>query len=226
LLSKNLTYLRTQSNKTQEFIAKKIGITRQALIKYEKGSSEPKASTLKRIAIFYDVTLDLLMTSNLAKRKEITHNVLESKVRILTVTTTNSLKEKIELVPFEAQAGYLQEFQKPSYISKLPTFSLPKHHNGIYRAFEINGDSMPPINNNSIAIGRYIESWSDILPNKRYILVSKNEGIVFKRVYKDKNNVNNLILSSDNKDYAPYSLHASELAEIWLFVSFIGFSDE
>lgn len=118
MFSKNLTYLRNKSNKTQEFIAKKIGITRQALIKYEKGSSEPKASTLKKIALFYGVTLDLLMTINLAKRKEITHNVLDSKIRILTVTATNSLKEKIELVPFEAQAGYLQEFQKPSYISK------------------------------------------------------------------------------------------------------------
>lgn len=226
MFSENLIYLRVKHGYTQTFLANELAVTRQALIQYEKGSSEPKLSVLKRIAAFYGIAIDLLVNEDLKQNTSQQENSLNTNFRVLVTTIDESSKERIEFVPINAHAGYLQSFREPIYIKELTHFSLPQHSQGKYRAFEIKGDSMPPIHENFIVIGKYIEKWSDIKDDKRYILITKTDGIVFKRAIKDKHNKNNLILLSDNPVYSPYSLHASELIEAWSFTSFIGFPEK
>ena len=84
---------------------------------------------------------------------------------------------------------------------------------------------MPPINDGFIVIGRYIETFNDIISNRRYVLVTVNEGIVFKRVNKNAIFQSKLFLHSDNLSYSPYSIEKEEILEIWSFYSFIGYPD-
>ena len=47
--------------------------------------------------------------------------------------------------------------------------------------------------------------------------MTKDDGLVYKRVYTNKLDEGYLTLSSDNKLYNPYQVHLSDVLEIWEF---------
>ncbi|MGM9642031.1 MAG: helix-turn-helix domain-containing protein [Eubacteriales bacterium] len=61
MLRDNLIVLRNMYGMSQEEIAEKIGISRQAYAKWESGTTVPDVEKCKRLADFYDVTIDSLM---------------------------------------------------------------------------------------------------------------------------------------------------------------------
>jgi hypothetical protein len=82
---------------------------------------------------------------------------------------------------------------------------------------------MPPLKDGSFVVGKFVESIKDIHDGSTYILITKDEGIVYKRVVA-KGNVLELI--SDNKVYSPYTVHAKDVLEIWEFVCTLNVSDK
>ncbi|MGG5314772.1 helix-turn-helix domain-containing protein [Enterococcus sp. AZ072] len=63
-IQKNLRFLRMQYNYTLEEAAGKIGVTRQAMAKWESGDSMPDLVNTMALANLYDVTVDDLMRFN------------------------------------------------------------------------------------------------------------------------------------------------------------------
>lgn len=61
MLKDNLVVLRNMYGMSQEDIAEKIGISRQAYAKWESGATLPDIEKCKRLADFYDVTIDSLL---------------------------------------------------------------------------------------------------------------------------------------------------------------------
>lgn len=61
MLQDNLIMLRNMYGMSQEEIAEKIGISRQAYAKWESGATVPDIEKCKRLADFYDVTIDGLL---------------------------------------------------------------------------------------------------------------------------------------------------------------------
>ena len=61
MLQDNLLMLRNMYGMSQEEIAEKIGISRQAYAKWENGATVPDIEKCKRLADFYDVTIDSLL---------------------------------------------------------------------------------------------------------------------------------------------------------------------
>lgn len=61
MLCKNLLTLRRQNRWSQEYVAEQIGVTRQAVAKWETGDSVPDIIHCGRLAELYDVTLDDLV---------------------------------------------------------------------------------------------------------------------------------------------------------------------
>lgn len=61
MLQDNLIVLRNMYGMSQEEIAEKIGISRQAYAKWESGATVPDIQKCKRLADFYDVTIDSLL---------------------------------------------------------------------------------------------------------------------------------------------------------------------
>jgi len=55
----------------------------------------------------------------------------------------------------------------------------------------------------------------DVKSNQTYIVVSRNEGIVYKRILKNAKGKGKLTLVSDNPSYQPYNVQAEDLVEIW-----------
>lgn len=61
MLQDNLVVLRNMYGMSQETIAEKIGISRQAYAKWESGATVPDIEKCKRLADFYDITIDSLL---------------------------------------------------------------------------------------------------------------------------------------------------------------------
>ena len=63
MLSENLYTLRRQRGLSQEQLAERIGVSRQAISKWETGLSAPELDKLKALSEFFQVTMDDLTGS-------------------------------------------------------------------------------------------------------------------------------------------------------------------
>jgi len=225
MVTSNIRFLRKKAGYTQAQLAEQLDIKRSLVGAYEEGRAEPKLSTLVNIARLFDISLDELITQDLADPTS--RNVKQpaqagGKLRVLAITVDDQEKENIELVPYKASAGYLNGYSDPEFIEDLPRFQLPMLGNqGTFRAFEISGDSMLPIASGTVIVGRFIEDWSTIKDGTPCIIVSQKEGVVFKRIYNKIQEAATLRLHSDNPVYSPYELHVEDVLEIWEAKSYI-----
>lgn len=71
MLKENLIMLRNIHGYTQEDIAGKIEISRQAYAKWESGATVPDIEKCKRLADVYDVTIDSLLKTETADGKTV-----------------------------------------------------------------------------------------------------------------------------------------------------------
>ena len=233
MLSSNLKYLREKHSLTQADFANILGISRSTYSSYEKNKSEPTVSLLLKCAKFYQIKTDDLLLKDIripyseseASPPKVDH-ILSDVIRILPITTSHDKQTNIELVPAKAIAGYALGMKESKYISELPKFYIPNLPEGTYRAFEIAGDSMPPIEDGYIVIGSFVNHARDLKNGKRYILILRNEGVVFKKVINEINSSERLILTSDNSEFYPYSVSITDVLEAWELVAFIGFPDK
>ena len=122
---------------------------------------------------------------------------------------------EIQLVPVKAAAGYLAGYADPEFLDELNTFTLPMLAPGNYRAFEIVGDSMLPTASGSVIVGEKVDDLEDVKSNQTYIVVSRNEGIVYKRVMKNNKSKTRITLVSDNTAYQPYNVNTDDVLEVW-----------
>ncbi len=217
----NLKFLRKKRGLTQQQFADQLEIKRASVGAYEEDRAEPKYELLKKIADFYDITMDELVNDVINDKWKPTPKSNASNLRILSVTVDGEDRENIEMVPVKASAGYLNGYADPEYVAELPKFSLPMFKQGTYRAFEIKGDSMLPMPSGSVVIGEYVENWHDIKPGQTYVVVSKDDGVVYKRIAFKFKEDKGLKLLSDNRVYEPYWVKAEDIIEIWKAKAFI-----
>lgn len=204
----NLKYLRKLRGWTQEEFAIKLKIKRSLLGAYEEERAEPRIEVLEIAGDIFKLTLDDLLLSELGDNKG---NYLAKRRAQKLAAGAN----EISFVPVKAAAGYLAGHSDPEYIDELNTFTLPMLSPGNYRAFEIIGDSMLPTPSGSIIIGEMTGNLEDIKSNQTYVIISRNEGIVYKRVMKNAKSKGKLTLVSDNSTYQPYTVNANDIIEIW-----------
>lgn len=216
-ISANLKYLRKKKGLTQQQFADNMEIKRSLIGAYEEDRAEPKYDLLKKIAEYFELTIDEFINEKINDTWKPKPKSQGSNLRVLSISVDKDDNENIELVPVKASAGYLNGFSDPQYIQDLPKFQLPipSLKQGTYRAFEIKGDSMLPIHSGSIIIGEYLDNWNDIKVGDTYIIISKNEGVVYKRAGNKFKEDKELKLISDNKVYDPYSVPADDILEIW-----------
>lgn len=214
-LSSNIRYLRKACEWTQAVLAKNLGLTRAQIGSYEEERADPKITTLQNLSALFKRSIDDLVSLDLTKGMGTDY---EGKaLRILPILVGDDDKEQIAIVPVHAQAGYLHGYGDTEFIEELPRFGLPLKElpsDGSYRLFQIAGDSMLPIKPGSYIISKYLQDWTDIKDGSCYLLVTQDEGIVYKRVWKQEEK-NSLLLKSDNPLYPPYELGLEQLGEVW-----------
>ncbi|WP_256006561.1 XRE family transcriptional regulator [Pedobacter deserti] len=222
-ISSNLKYLRKKKGLTQQQFADIMEIKRSLIGAYEEDRAEPKYDLLKKIAEYFELTIDEFINENINDNWKPKPKSQGSNLRILSISVDKDENENIELVPVKASAGYLNGLSDPEYIKDLPKFHLPLPflRNGTFRAFEIMGDSMLPIQPGSIILAEYLDNWHDVKAGDTYIVISRNEGIVYKRAGNKFRENKELKLVSDNKAYDPYNISSEDILEIWKAKAFI-----
>jgi transcriptional regulator with XRE-family HTH domain len=217
MIASNIRCLRGLKGLSQESLANELGITRARLVTYESGRNEPSIGVLLKLSEYFQISLDALLKGDLRK----THPEALMKVgknRLLfPVVIDNEGRDLVEVIPEKATAGYLQGYADPEYIEGLQRLNLPFLPSGKHRAFPIKGDSMPPLREGAYVIGKYVEHADDIRNGSTYILLTRDEGIVYKRVYRDANDPAVWVLHSDNRQYQPYPVNISDILEAWEF---------
>ncbi|GAB2690136.1 hypothetical protein GCM10027037_11320 [Mucilaginibacter koreensis] len=222
IISSNIKFLRKKKGLTQQQFADTIGIKRSLVGAYEEDRADPKYDLLKKIALFFEVSVDDFINETI-NDKWLTSAAKKTAtgLRILSISVDKEDNENIEMVPVKASAGYLNGYADPEYVSKLPKFYLPMFKQGTYRAFEIKGDSMLPLQSGTIIVGEYVENWADIKPNETYVILSQSEGVVYKRIGNKYKENKKLKLLSDNPAYDPYEVSAEDVLEVWKAKAYI-----
>jgi transcriptional regulator with XRE-family HTH domain len=218
IVNKNLKYLRGQQGLTQKQLAEKLGLKQAAVGAYEEERSTPPLSCLLDISKIFKVNIDLLVNHDLSRipEKDWKGKAPSKSKEVLAITVDFNNRENVELVTQKASAGYLSGYQDPEFVKELPKISMPVlPRNKTYRAFEIQGDSMLPVQPGSIIFGEYLEDAGSIKNGKLYILVTANEGIVFKRVFNFADDEGKLLCVSDNRLYQPFSVNTTDVLEVW-----------
>ena len=228
--SSNIKFLRKRYRKTQAELASILGFSRSTLNNYENNIAEPGLPALISLADYFHIAIDTLLRIDLSSFRDSQLYELErgqdvflrgSNIRVLATTVNSKNMDNIELVSEKAKAGYLNGFADSEYISGLPVFSLPFLSNEKkYRAFQISGDSMLPIPDKAWIVGEFVQDWTAIRSGGYYVVLTLNDGIVFKQVNRF-GEVGYLEMISTNKSYMSYNLSFVEIREVWQFTCYI-----
>lgn len=230
-IGSNLKLLRKRLKLSQEEVAQALNWTRSTYSGYENGVAHPSLEGIVQLSDFYKVSIDVLLKKDFTALSEKEFNEMlqgtnvdlkGQKLRVLTTVVDANDEELIELVPMKASAGYTSGYADPDYLKVLPTFYLPfLSKQKKYRSFPIKGDSMPPVVEGSYVVAEYIQNWMSIRSGTPCIVVTKDEGIVFKIVHNLLETNQSFQLCSTNTFYDPYLVHANDILEMWKFVNYI-----
>lgn len=222
-LQKNIRFLRKQKGMTQGQLADELSIKRSLIGAYEEGRAVPKLLVIQQMSLLFGLSIDQLLTIDLANEKG---GMPKSNLKVLATVVDANNEERISIVPVKASAGYLNGLADPEYVAELSHFAMPVAElsgGKSYRVFQIKGDSMLPIPPGSYIFCDYVEALNGIRDGKPYIVITADEGVVYKRVFNHIDEDGTLLLKSDNDEYEPYSLHVQEVMELWQAIGFLTF---
>lgn len=212
--------------------SKRIGVTSTTVDSIVNGRPQPDGTrkktkpgydVLKAIIEEFDIDPDFLFGKSTQMLKVASSNSPSYSGMPQVIAVNQTGNENVVYVPIKARAGYLNGYGDADYIETLPSFNMPHLTNGSYRCFEVYGNSMVrTFFDGDLVFGKYVESLSDIKDGRIYVIVSKNDGIVLKRVINRIEERGKLILKSDNKNgnYPTYTIDAEEVMEVWYVTMF------
>ncbi|WP_281979500.1 LexA family transcriptional regulator [Tenacibaculum mesophilum] len=231
-ISEKIAAIRDAFNLNNFSFSKKIGVTGTTIDSIINGRPQSDGSR-KKTKPGYDVLTSIINEFNinpdyLFGKSDIMLKTKSTDIQTYSgvpqvVSVNSSGNENVVYVPIQARAGYLNGYGDSNYIEQLPSFNMPHLNNGSFRCFEVQGNSMVrTFFDGDLVFGKYVENLHDIKDGRVYVIVSKNDGIVLKRVINRIEERGKLILKSDNKDgnYPTYTINAEEIMEVWYVTMF------
>ncbi len=135
--------------------------------------------------------------------------------RVVTIDTKG--EENAVFVPVRARAGYLMGYGDAEFIGTLPAFKIIGDRNKSYRIFEVDGNSMFPALHDKDTVDAYWIKLSEIRDDRIHVILTKNDGVLIKRVI-NRFSEGHLVCKSDNNDkgeYPPIILPIHDVLEVW-----------
>ncbi|NJB37671.1 helix-turn-helix domain-containing protein [Croceivirga sp. JEA036] len=211
---KNIKKIRKVRNLSQQAFAGIFNLKRATLGAYEEERSEPKIDTIIKIANYFSIPIDDLLT------KELTVNALLKFKGDLTTDThliTKTIFPEIDFVTERLMSEYPFSFEEEEFIKHLPKIQLPIYNSELCRAFTVVNLEMT--NNargfypNDIIIAERVPLTDPIKITNglNYVAVTADR-IIFRKLYQSKKE---FVLRADHKNLHDIILHKEDLKELW-----------
>ena len=132
--------------------------------------------------------------------------------------TNQALNQNIQLVKRYQFNEYLIKNSDFNFLKTLIQFNIPTLPIGDFRAFEAGEDFSFE---GALLIGSLVKNWQEILDGKNYVLVTKSNGIIYRRVYNQVKIKGTLLLSSDNNRFPSAEISFTDVIETWEIKAFV-----
>jgi transcriptional regulator with XRE-family HTH domain len=230
---------------TQEKFAELVGVKRSLIGAYEEGRATPPTENLIRISKVCNITLDQLLnqpfykenafpslfkndneqvkkqaipSENLEQQAHQADGEMERQIRELSDSMQT---DHFKLVSRDVFHQYVNQYNDASFLLNLPSFQFPNLPKGEYRAFESTEDFVIA---ESTIICSYVKQVDALENGRNYILVTRKNGILYRRAYDQSDLKGSLLLSSDKHEIASSEIPVREILEIWKAVAYVSFS--
>ena len=216
-LSKNIKYLRGLKKLTQESLAEELAVTRSRISSYEECRSSPNIDFLIDFSTYFKIPIDIIIKNDLTKANDVSFIEVGNKRVLFPITVNSDNENLIEVVSAKASAGYLLGYDDPEYIEQLEKIKLPFLPTGKHRVFPIKGDSMLPMKDGSYVVAEFIEDIKEAKSGNSYIVVTRDDGMTYKRLENLIEEKQSFLLKPDNPVYQYYEVPVAEVLELWKF---------
>lgn len=129
-----------------------------------------------------------------------------------------TINQSISLVRRFQFNEYLVKHSDFHFLKTLSLFTIPTLASGDYRAFEAGEDFAFE---GALLIGSLVKNWHEIADAKNYVLVTKSNGIIYRRVYNQVKIKGTLLLSTDNNRFPSSEISFTDVIEIWEIKAFV-----
>jgi len=211
---KNIKKIRSVKSHSQQSFADLFDLKRGTLGAYEEGRSEPKIETIIKIANYFSISIDNLLTSELT-----VNQLLQFKSDV--VTNVDVVKKEVfaavPCITAENYSDYIQLNNKDKFINQMPVISLPLNTEKEFRAFTVGNLEMTIHDKGfypkDIVVGEKTPlSVIEKLNNGTLVFVLLKDKLIFRRLYTLDSQ---LILRADHKSIEDEVLAISEVKELW-----------
>ncbi len=216
-LAKNIKHLRVLKGWSQEKFAEELSVTRSRISSYEESRSIPTLEFLISFSEFFKIPIDILVKKDITSAKDVSFIDVGNKRVLFPIMVNDDNENLIEVVSVKASAGYLRGYDDPEFIEQLQKIKLPFLPTGKHRAFPIKGDSMLPSKDGSYIVAEFVEDIKNAKSGVSYIVITKNDGLTYKRLYNQVEENKTFLLKPDNPNYQPYEIPVTDVLELWKF---------
>ncbi len=211
---KNIRKIRSVKTLSQQAFAELFDLKRGTLGAYEEGRSEPKIETIIKIANYFSIPIDDLLT------KELTVNNLLKFKGNLTLEQESIERETFASIPCITstnESEYLEHYNKEHFIKDLPRLSLPLNPEKQFRGYTVQNLEMSQNDQGlfpkDIAIGEFVpSSVYKKLNNGILVLVVTEETLILRRLFMTDKKI---VLRAEHKNVDDIEMNVKEVKELW-----------
>ncbi|MCK8522493.1 helix-turn-helix domain-containing protein [Aquimarina sp. D1M17] len=211
---KNIKKIRGVKGLSQQAFAELFDLKRGTLGAYEEGRSEPKIETIIKIANYFSIQIDDLLTN------ELTVNQLLKFKGDLTTYAEDIKREQFATIPCITEStvnDYISLYDKESFVNDLPVVQLPVNPTKEFRGFAVNNLEMTSHDRGfypkDIVIGEKVPTnVMKKLNNGTLVFVLAGDQLIFRRLYITKGNA---VLRADHKNIEDEEFSLSDIKEMW-----------
>lgn len=211
---KNIKKIRGVKGLSQQAFAEVFDLKRATLGAYEEGRSEPKIETIIKIANYFSISIDALLTS------ELTVNELLRFKGDLTIANEPLVREQFATIPCITEQNskdYIKYFNKENFIKDMPKVHLPINTEKTFRAFTVANLEMTSHDKGffpkDIVIGEFVpKNIIKKLNNGTIVLVLVKGELILRSLYVTKNE---MVLRADHKNIEDKVYELGEVDELW-----------
>lgn len=212
---RNIKKIRGVKGLSQKSFAELFDLKRATLGAYEEGRSEPKIDTIIKIANYFSISIDSLLTSDL------TVNELLRFKEDLILNHEFEETEKLATIPYVSEkniTSYCNYTGNLSFVQDLPSIHLPIDSGKVMRAFAVTNlemtDNDKGLYPKDVIVAEYISKEEELNYGNGEVMVAVlNDEIILRKVYFVADSI---ILKAAHKNIEEKVYPKSSVKELWL----------